>query len=111
GITNEKVTVNQSYSGLISNTLLQSPDIPVRNSDGSFAGPPNADQAVTYYNPVAEALTRENDLVRKNFLGNVYAELTIVDGLKYRIEVAANTEFSKNEDFRPSYQWGSQVNL
>ena len=111
GITNEKVTVNQSFTGLISNTLLQSPDIPVRNADGTFAGPPSSDQSVTYYNPVAEALTRENTLIRKNFLGNVYAELSIIEGLKYRVEISANTEFSQNEDFRPSYKWGSQVNL
>jgi TonB-linked SusC/RagA family outer membrane protein len=111
GITNERITVNQSYSGLISNTLLQSPDIPVRNADGSFAGPPSSEQSVTYYNPVAEALTRENKLVRKNFLGNVYAEAEIFKGFKYRIEIAANTEFSENDDFRPSYAWGSQTNL
>ncbi|WP_426484192.1 SusC/RagA family TonB-linked outer membrane protein [Flavobacterium sp. 2] len=111
GITNERITVNQSFSGLISNTLLQSPDIPVRNSDGTFAGPPSSEQSVTYYNPVAEALTRDNKLVRKNFLGNVYAEAEIVKGLKYRLEIAANTEFSENDDFRPSYKWGSQTNL
>lgn len=111
GITNERITVNQSYSGLISNTLLQSPDIPVRNADGSFAGPPSSEQSVTYYNPVAEALTRENKLVRKNFLGNVYAEAEIFKGFKYRLEIAANTEFSENDDFRPSYAWGSQTNL
>jgi len=111
GITNEKITVNQSYAGLISNTLLQAPDIPVRNSDGSFAGPPTSEQSVTYYNPVAEALTRENKLIRKNFLGNIYAEAELFKGLKYRIEIAANTEFSENEDFRPSYAWGTQVNV
>ncbi|KAF2509296.1 TonB-dependent receptor [Flavobacterium zhairuonense] len=111
GITNERITVNQSFSGLISNTLLQSPDIPVRNVDGTFAGPPTSEQSVTYYNPVAEALTRDNKLIRKNFLGNVYAEAEIVKGLKYRIELAANTEFSENDDFRPSYKWGSQTNL
>ncbi|TDP02377.1 TonB-linked SusC/RagA family outer membrane protein [Flavobacterium sp. 245] len=111
GITNERITVNQSFSGLISNTLLQSPDIPVRNSDGSFAGPPSSEQSVTYYNPVAEALTRDNKLIRKNFLGNVYAEAEIIKGLKYRLEIAANTEFSENDDFRPSYKWGSQTNL
>lgn len=111
GITNERITVNQSYSGLISNTLLQSPDIPVRNTDGTFAGPPTSEQSVTYYNPVAEALTRENKLVRKNFLGNVYAEADIFKGLKYRIEIAANTEFSENDDFRPSYAWGTQTNV
>lgn len=111
GITNERITVNQSFSGLISNTLLQSPDIPVRNTDGTFAGPPSSEQSVTYYNPVAEALTRDNKLIRKNFLGNVYAEAEIIKGLKYRIEIAANTEFSENDDFRPSYKWGSQTNL
>jgi TonB-linked SusC/RagA family outer membrane protein len=111
GITDEKVTVNQSFQGLISNTLMQSPDIPVRNPDGTFAGPPSADQSVTYYNPVGEALTRDNKLTRKNFLGNIYAEFSIIEGLKFRTEFAANTEYSKNEDFRPSYKWGSQVNL
>lgn len=111
GVTNEKVTVNQSFTGLIANTLLQSPDIAVRNADGSFAGPPNSNQTVTYYNPVAEALTRENKLIRKNFLGNVYAELNLLKGLKYRVELSANTEFSENNDFRPSYTWGSQTNL
>jgi TonB-linked SusC/RagA family outer membrane protein len=111
GITNEDITVNQSFTGLISNTLLQAPDIPVRNLDGTFAGPPTSEQSVTYYNPVAEALTRENKLVRKNFLGNIYAEADLFKGLKYRIEISANTEFSENDDFRPSYAWGSQVNL
>lgn len=110
GITNEKITVNQSFSGLIANTLLQSPDIPVRNLDGSFAGPPTTEQSTTYYNPVGEALSRDNKLVRKNFLGNIYAEVNIIKGLKYRFELAANTEFSENNDFRPSYAWGSQVN-
>lgn len=111
GITNEKITVNQSYSGLISNTLLQSPDIPVRNVDGTFAGPPTSEQSVTYYNPVAEALTRDNTLIRKNFLGNVYADARIFKGLKYRVELAGNTEFSENNDFRPSYIWGAQTNV
>jgi len=50
-------------------------------------------------------------LVRKNFLGNVYAEASIVKGLKYRIEVSANTEFSENTEFAPSYNYGSQYNL
>ena len=110
GITNEDITVNQSFQGLISNTLLQAPDMPIRNLDGSFAAPPDG-QNVNYFNPVAEALTKENKLVRKNFLGNVYAEASIVKGLKYRVELAANTEFSENTEFFPSFDRGSQVNL
>lgn len=110
GITNEKLTINQSYGGIISNALLQAPDIPVRNPDGSFAGPQSNDRNATYFNPVAEALVRDNKLVRKNFLGNIYAEASLVKGLKYRIELGANTEFSDQKDFLPTYFWGVQTN-
>lgn len=110
-VTNETLTINQSFGGLISNTLLQSPDIPVRNIDGTFAGPPDLTQNVTYFNPVAEALSKDNKLVRKNFLGNVFAEATILEGLKYRVEFGASTEFSEHTEFTPTYRWGSQVNL
>jgi TonB-linked SusC/RagA family outer membrane protein len=110
GITNEKLTINQSFGGLISNTLLQAPDIPVRNPDGSFAGPLDNSLNSTYFNPVAEALTKENGLVRKNFIGNTYAEAEIIKGLKYRVELGANTEFSEHTDFTPSYFWGVQTN-
>lgn len=110
GITNEKLTINQSYTGIISNALLQAPDIPVRNTDGSFAGPnDNSMAGASYYNPVAISMVRDNTLVRKNFLGNLYGEATIIDGLKYRAELGANTEFSTQEDFIPEYNWGIQT--
>lgn len=109
GITNEKITVNQSFTGLISNTLLQAPDMPVRDINGSYASPPSG-QNVNYFNPVEEALTRDNKLVRKNFLGNIYAEASLAKGLKYRMELSANTEFSENTDFAPS-RGGSYSNL
>lgn len=109
-VTNEKVTVNSNYNGIISNTLLQAPDSAVRNPDGTFAGPPSALQQVSYYNPVAMALVKTNELVRKNFLGNVYAEADLFKGLKYRFEIGANTEFSENNEFTPSYQWGTFTN-
>lgn len=110
GITNEKYTINQSFTGLITNMLLQAPDMPVRNLDGTFASPPQG-QNVNYFNPVAEALERENKLVRKNFLGSAYAEVNLLKGLKYRAELSANTEFSENTDFTPSYDRGTQFNL
>jgi TonB-dependent starch-binding outer membrane protein SusC len=110
GITNETLTINQSYGGIISNTLLQAPDIPVRNPDGSFAGPLDNSMNATYFNPVAEALSKDNKLIRKNFLGNFYAEFDIIKGLKYRFELGANTEFSEHTEFTPSYNWGVQIN-
>lgn len=110
GITNENLTINQSFGGIISNTLLQAPDIPVRNPDGSYAGPVDNSMNVTYFNPVAEAMVKKNQLIRKNFLGNVYAEAELLKGLKYRVEVGANTEISEHTEFIPSYAWGVQTN-
>lgn len=109
GISNENYTINQSYNGLISNTLLQAPDLPVFNADGSYAAPP-AGQNVNYFNPVAEALEKENKLIRKNFLGNIYAEADLLKNLKYRVELSANTEFAENTEFWPQYNRGSQSN-
>ncbi|WP_298120960.1 TonB-dependent receptor [Flavobacterium sp.] len=102
GITNENITINQSFTGLITNTLLQAPDIPVKNIDGTYATAPENANFTTYFNPVAEALTKDSKLIRKNFLGNVYAEMSLAKGLKYRVELGANTEFSENTEFRPS---------
>lgn len=109
GISNENYTINQSYSGLISNTLLQAPDLPVYNTDGTYASPP-AGQNSNYFNPVAEALTKVNKLTRKNFLANVFAEADIIKGLKYRLELSANTEFAENIEFWPQFNRGSQSN-
>jgi TonB-dependent starch-binding outer membrane protein SusC len=109
GVTNERITINQSFQGLIANTLLQAPDMPVFNLNGGYAAPP-AGQNVNYFNPVAEALTRKNKLIRKNFLGNLYAEASLLKGLKYRVELAANTEFSENTEFAPFFDRGSQAN-
>jgi len=110
GVTNENITINQSYSGIISNMLQQTPDVPVRNPDGSFAGSAQNSSGVYYFNPVAEALTKQNKLIRKNFMGNAYAEAEIIKGLKYRIEASANTEFSENHYFVPTYSFGIQNN-
>ena len=110
GITNENLTINQTYTGVITGALLQAPDIPVRNPDGSFAGPTSSERSgPTYFNPVAIAMVRDNKLVRKNFMGNIYGEVTLLDGLKYRAELSANTEFSDQNDFTPTYYWGTQT--
>ena len=110
GITNEKLTLNGQQNGIVSTSLLVAPDIAVTNLDGSFAGPPVNESNISFINPVALALSKTNELVRKNFMGNFYAEAKLIKGLEYRFELGANTEFSENTDFLPTYEWGSASN-
>lgn len=109
-ITNEDLTLNGQSNGIVSTSLLAAPDVPVRNLDGTFAGPPVNDSNISFTNPVAIALSKTNELVRKNFLGNFYAEAKLFKGLEYRFELGANTEFSENTEFLPTYEWGVASN-
>ncbi|MDQ5930604.1 MAG: TonB-dependent starch-binding outer membrane protein SusC, partial [Bacteroidota bacterium] len=107
GITKETLTLNSSYNGIISTTLLATPDLAVRNLDGTFAGPPADDFTYTnFINPVAAALSKTNELRRRNFSGNFYTNVNLVKGLEYKFEVGGFINYSDGLAFNPSYKWG-----
>jgi TonB-linked SusC/RagA family outer membrane protein len=110
GISNEDITFNGSSSGIISTSLLSTPDVAVRDSEGNFSGPPADGSIGSFINPVAQAMLNSNNLVRKGFVGNFYSEIRLAKGLDYRFEIGANTEFTDNEEFQPTYVWGSAKN-
>lgn len=110
GITNEDITLNGSQNGIISTSLLGTPDVVVRDADGNFAGPPENSQGVYFRNPIAEALSNTNKLIRKNFSGNFFADVRLFKGLEYRFEIGGYAEFTDGKEFRPTYQWGATSN-
>ncbi len=109
--TDEQITLNSNRNGIVSLGLLQAPDVAVRNPDGSFAGPPPNPSAVEgNINPVAEALSRTNTLLRSRMLGNFYAELQLADGLTFKTEIGGDFGFDENSLFTPTYEWGRFIN-
>lgn len=103
--TDENITLNSNRNGIVSLGLLQSPDVAVRNPDGTFAGPPEEDSEGSI-NPVALALSRTNTLLRTRLLGNVFAELQFTEDLSFRTELGGDFGFNENDLFTPTYQWG-----
>lgn len=110
GITNENITLNGSQNGIVSTSLLGTPDVVVRNPDGTFAGPPVNNQGVYFRNPIAEALSNTNKLIRKNYSANFFAEAKLFKGLEYRFEIGGYSEFNDGQEFRPTYNWGAASN-
>lgn len=110
GITNEDLTLNGQQNGIISTSLLSSPDVAVRNLDGTYAGPPEDGSLGSFINPVAAALQKKNKLNRKNFSANFFTEAKLFKGLEYRFEIGGFAEFSTNKEFTPTYAWGSAIN-
>ncbi len=107
--TEERITLNDDEQGVISSALMQSPLIPVRNLDGTFAGPnPENSNGVT--NPVAMALDRDLRLRRNRLMTNLYAEINLSRSLRFRSEVGADISFVNNYGFNPAYQYGVIIN-
>lgn len=102
--TNEN-TVLSDNAGIIYNAMLNTPDLPVRNADGSFAGPLSY-QTGAVINPVAQALSITNNLVRSKINGNIYSDIHFSKDLVLRSEVNGDFNFSNNIFFNPTYSWG-----
>jgi TonB-linked SusC/RagA family outer membrane protein len=99
--------VNTTNAGVISNALSLTPDIPVKNSNGTWGGITNTSGWVTAEpNPVAMALINTNMNYRYNLLGNIYAEIQFTKDLSLRNEVSGNYNFLTNQTFQPQTTFG-----
>lgn len=106
--TDEQVTLNNSSNGIISLSLLNNPATAVYNPDGSFAGPVTQDEiAFGLRNPIAEALSIENDLRRDKLLGNIFLEFNLIDNLTFRTEFGGNIGNNTNTRFQPTFSYGA----
>lgn len=82
----------QIYDGNILNSnvlysiLTYDPTVPIYNADGSFGRPPGGQGD----NPLANLVSRQNDVQKDKFNGNVYLEINPIKGLTARFD--AGTE-------------------
>lgn len=107
-ITDEKLTLNGQFNGVVATSLLSTPDVAVRELSGSFAGPP-AGGATSFVNPVATSLLGSNTLVRKNYSGNFYTQIDLFKGLDYRFEAGGYIYDNLGQNYDPMYSLGNAV--
>jgi TonB-linked SusC/RagA family outer membrane protein len=99
-----------SGDGIISQALNVQPDVPVRDANGEYAGPPpSVSSAEVKYNPVAIANLRTNTLAQQRLMANMYANISIIKNLDFRTEFGIDNSQSQNINFNPTYHWGSLV--
>ena len=110
----ETITLNDGGDGVISQASTMAPHIPVRNFDGTFAGPTaDMQSAQLSANPVGLALLRNNTVLSNRVMANVFFDFdlgSLVDGLKFRSEASIDYNNNLNKAFQPSYEWGRVVN-
>ncbi len=104
--TNENITFNDNSSGVVYTALLMVPNAPVRNADGTFAGP-SEDITLSFDNPVARALETQDVNTKTRVLSNIYLEADIFPFLKYRTEFGSDLVYSNHSTFFPSFERGN----
>lgn len=107
----ETITLQDGGDGVISQAAQMAPHIPVRNFDGTYAGPSQQElSAQVGSNPVALALLRNNTVLNNRLMANMYTEIEIIKGLNFRSEFAVDYGTTLNKAFLPTYEWGRVKN-
>lgn len=101
----------QQYDGNILNSnviysiLTFDPTVPPYNSDGSFGRPPGGRGD----NPLANLLARENDMQNDQFNGNIYLEITPLEGLTARVDGGAEITHDRQGQYLPQSTYQGSI--
>ncbi|MBK0369374.1 SusC/RagA family TonB-linked outer membrane protein [Flavobacterium agrisoli] len=102
----QKTTVTDQ--ALILTALKQTPNVAVRNADGSFDGP-DTDQFVQN-NPIGLAMINDNHNENIGIRANTFAEITFFKGLTFKTQYSLDYGFGNIYTFNPSYTFGAISN-
>jgi len=109
--TNENLTSSQE--NVISNGLQLTPQIPVKNIDGSWGGGDEFNGANQFapVNPIAIATLTTNNLTRRQFLGGLNLGIKIMEGLNFRTSFNTDIGYSGSQYYLPTYKIGWAENV
>jgi len=107
--TEDHVGLFDQTGGIIQTAAKQTPDVPVRNFDGTYATAVG-EGATSRVNPIAKALDEENRMTRARLIGNLYAQLNLAKGLTFRTEFGGDIGYTNGYSFAPTYEYGTQKN-
>jgi len=109
-LVNIDENVTSTSAGVINKALSQTPDIPVKSSDGGWGGAYNTNGWVApVINPLAIATINKHAVNRKQMFSSVYAEVYFTKDLKLRNEATGNFSMATEDIFNPSYKMGTIV--
>jgi TonB-linked SusC/RagA family outer membrane protein len=103
--------VNATSSNVIQTALNLTPDIAVKNPDGSWGGVTNTSGWVSQVNnPVGISTLVKDTKGRNQIFGNAYLEIQFTRDITLRNELSGNFDFATEDNFTPTYQFGKAVN-
>ncbi len=93
---------DNSYFGVMINTLAADPTMPVFDEDGSYSNPFHYYSWWALENPAAAADLYKRNTSTNRFLGSVFAEYNIIDKLKFKNSYSLDYSYLKDVMHYPS---------
>lgn len=109
GDTDERITLNDDDRGTVSLTMLQAPDVPVRDDAGNWAGPDDT-SLNSLNNPVAMATIRDLTVDRTRIITSGQVDIMPFEGLTISSKLGMDYNASINRAFNPTYEIGRNQN-
>jgi len=108
--TNENITA--SSSGLITSAIQLSPEVPVKNLNGTWGGGDLTNTAAQFapVNPIAISTLTTNKRTNRQFLGGLNLGLNLAKGLVFRSSFNTNVGYSNSTYYQPTYSIGWNAN-
>ncbi|MEO6456326.1 MAG: TonB-dependent receptor [Ginsengibacter sp.] len=108
--TNEKLTSSQE--NVIIRSIQLSPEVPVKNLNGTWGGGDLTNSAHQFspVNPIAISQLVTNTNTRRQFLGGLNLGLNLAKGLVLRTSFNTNLGFGNSIYYQPTYSIGWAVN-
>ncbi|MET0463413.1 MAG: TonB-dependent receptor [Chitinophagaceae bacterium] len=98
--------IKSSGSYDIRSAMSALPTQPIYNPDGTYAGPVGQPSWVgDVANPIGKATINSNTTKGYNILGNIYGELTLFRGLKFKTTAGIQAAFWDSRNWAPKYNW------
>jgi len=102
--------VATTNTGVILQALNQTPDVAVKNPDGTWGGNDPNIYGAYGSNPFALATIVTDFKSRYQLIGGAYAEIQFTRDLTLHNEVSGNFDFASEDYFNPTYTMGSYSN-
>jgi TonB-dependent starch-binding outer membrane protein SusC len=110
--SDQRLTLADEQDGTITQALLLSPLVNIRNLDGSYDGA-GTHAGVTYYtasNPIAQANNRRNTANQTKLFGTLSGDFKLASFLTFRTELNYDFQLTQNKASQSAYAAGTQVN-
>lgn len=93
------LNTNSAQTGILWSAIRFHPGLPVLNNDGTYSSSQVSGEFGDINNPIFTADTNDNEQTRHRVLGNLFAEIKLLENLKFKANFALDGTISDGDGF------------